>query len=321
MARVTLSDIAKALGVSVSTVSLALRGSERISAPVREKVVKEAAAQGYRTDLAGALLRTTKPKLIGLVCDVGQELHIEYSREIITAAEKRGWLVMMEDTGVSGGAAAVSRITQLRARSLIIVDPSAIPANVLTGMDIPQVVIGQAAVTMKTDLVISNNLSGMLELAELLESEERVLCVDGGESVSSKKRRDAFLLAMRGKRARVTVVGGGPTADAGWRSIREVLSQGILKGGAIVCYNDQCALGALSALWHEHIAVPEDVRLVGFDNSRIARSQAFALTSIDRNTREVARLAVERAIRRADGDQSSPVTVSVDTRLVRRRTA
>ena len=98
LGRVTLQDIARALGVSVSTVSLALRGSDRISAPVRQKVIEEAAAQGYRTDLAGALLRSSKSRIIGLLCDISQELHVEYSRDIITEAEQRGWLVMTEDT-------------------------------------------------------------------------------------------------------------------------------------------------------------------------------------------------------------------------------
>ena len=109
--------------------------------------------------------------------------------------------------------------------------------------------------------------------------------------------------------------------DAGWGAMHEALAKEGLKSGAVVCYDGQCALGAMAALWQKHLLVPDDVRLVGFDNSRIARSQAFELTSIDKNPREVARLAVERAVLRAEGDVSAPVFVEVDTRLVRRRTA
>jgi hypothetical protein len=321
VARVTLRDIAQALGVSTSTVSLALRGSDRISAPVREKVVQEASAQGYRTDLAGALLRTARPRIIGLVCDIGQELHVEYSREVVSAAEERGWSVMVEDTALGGAAAAVSRVMQLRSRSLVVVDPGSIAPEAFKGIDVPLISIGQISAAPDADLIMSNNLSGMRQLAELLSGEERVLCLDGGRSVSAERRREAFLRVMRPLGTRVRVVSSGSTMDAGWSSMHEALAKEGLKSGAVVCYNDQCALGAMAALWQKHLLVPDDVRLVGFDNSRIARSQAFELTSIDKNPREVARLAVERAVLRAEGDVSAPVFVEVDTRLVRRRTA
>ena len=103
--------------------------------------------------------------------------------------------------------------------------------------------------------------------------------------------------------------------------MRVVLAEGGFSGGAVVCYNDQCALGAMSALWRAGLRIPQDVRLVGFDNSRIARSRAFEMTSIDRNPRSVARLAVDRAILRAEGTAEPPVRIEVDTRLVRRLTA
>lgn len=321
LGRVTLQDIARALGVSVSTVSLALRGSDRISAPVRQKVIEEAAAQGYRTDLAGALLRSSKPRIIGLLCDISQELHVEYSRNIITEAEQRGWLVMTEDTAVGGGGAAVARIMQLRAQSLIVVDPATIPPRTLEGAGVPVIEIGQKAVCANADLVVSNNDSGMRELATVLDQEDVLVCLDGGGTVSARHRREALRRALGARGASLRIVPAGPTMDAGWAAMRAVLAEGGFSGGAVVCYNDQCALGAMSALWRAGLRIPQDVRLVGFDNSRIARSRAFEMTSIDRNPRAVARLAVDRAISRAEGTDEPPVRIEVDTRLVRRLTA
>lgn len=168
MGRVTLRDIAHSLGVSVSTVSLALRGSERISPPVREKIARQAEALGYRTDLAGSLLRTTKPNIIGLACDVEKELHIAYSREITALAEGLGYLVMTEDTVAGGGASALARIMQLRAQTVIIVDPVMMDSDAFEAVDIPVVAIGQTAPRQDSDLVISNNATGMAQVAELV---------------------------------------------------------------------------------------------------------------------------------------------------------
>lgn len=321
MPRVTLRDIAEALGVSTSTVSLALRGSDRISAAVRERVVQEAADQGYRTDLAGALLRTSKPRIIGLACDIGQELHVAYSREISAVAQARGWLVMMEDTGGGNGAAALGRIMQLRAQAVIVVDPGSVPTEALRGLDAPVVVIGQATTIPNADLVISNNDSGMAQVADLIAGESHVLCFDGGPGLSSQFRRQSFLTAMSGATAEVSIIPGGATVDAGWAAMRSVLACGPLTAGAAVCYNDQCALGVMAALTRERLIVPDDIRVVGFDNSRIASSEAFELTSVDRDPRGVAALAVERAILRAEGDDSPAIRAQVDTSLVRRRTA
>ncbi|WP_194948003.1 LacI family DNA-binding transcriptional regulator [Actinomyces trachealis] len=321
MSRVTMRDIAETLGVSVSTVSLALRGSDRISSAVRKKVAQEAADQGYRTDLAGSLLSTTKPRIIGLVGDIGQELHVAYSRDITAAAEARGWLVMMEDTATGDGAAALGRVTQLRAQAVIVVDPGSVPTKHLKSIGIPAVVIGQVSPVPDADLIVSNNDSGMAQVAELLADETQVLCFDGGPTASARYRRQSFLQAMSGSSAQVRVVPSGATVDAGWAAMRSVLAEGPLTAGAAVCYNDQCALGVMAALTRKRLFVPDDIRLVGFDNSRIASSAAFEFTSVDRNSRGVAELAVERAILRAEGDLSPAFRAQVDTHLVRRRTA
>ena len=249
MGRVTLRDIAHSLGVSVSTVSLALRGSERISPPVREKIARQAEALGYRTDLAGSLLRTTKPNIIGLACDFEKELHIAYSREITALAEGLGYLVMTEDTVAGGGASALARIMQLRAQAVIIVDPVMMDSDAFEAVDIPVVAIGQTAPRQDADLVVSNNSTGMAQVAELIGDCPQVHYLDGGRSSSAERRRSAFLAAMSHRRAAVRVVPSGPTVDAGWHSVHTVLVDAQPLPQALVCYNDQCAQGALIALW------------------------------------------------------------------------
>ena len=174
--------------------------------------------------------------------------------------------------------------------------------------------IGQTAPRQDADLVVSNNSTGMAQVAELIGDCPQVHYLDGGRSSSAERRRSAFLAAMSHRRAAVRVVPSGPTVDAGWHRVH-TLPQ------ALVCYNDQCAQGALIALWQARLSIPEDIRVVGFDNARIASSQAFELTSVDRQPREVARLALDLAIARARGDRSAPRRLEVDTRVVRRATA
>ena len=87
---------------------------------------------------------------------------------------------------------------------------------------------------------------------------------------------------------------------------------------ALLCYNDQCAQGALVALARRGLSVPDDISVTGFDNTRGAASRAFDLTSVDREPAAVATLAVDMAISRCEGRDGPPRSESVRTRMVAR---
>ena len=80
--RITMKDVASALRVSVSTVSLALRGDARISASVQRSVKEEAKRLGYRLSLNGAILSQAHPRIIEVVANFEQELHSAYVKEM-----------------------------------------------------------------------------------------------------------------------------------------------------------------------------------------------------------------------------------------------
>lgn len=89
--RVTLKDIAQETELSISSVSLALRNDSRISEPVRERVKEVAHRLGYQVDLSGAMLRSSKPKIIGIVAQLDQELHNKYVENINRCAQEAGY--------------------------------------------------------------------------------------------------------------------------------------------------------------------------------------------------------------------------------------
>ena len=100
--------------------------------------------------------------------------------------------------------------------------------------------------------------------------------------------------------------------DAGFLAVRAGLPTGV---DALVCYNDQCAHGAILALLKDGLVPGRDILVIGCDNSALASSRALALTSIDPSPSRLAALAV-------DGDHSGQGTEhpsrapSVDTELV-----
>ena len=120
----TLRDIAVRAGASVSTVSRALRGDQRISARTRQRIVEIAQRLGYRADVAGSLLRASKPRVVGLLCDLSQELHVAYRHEVLQRAEQAGFRVVVESVeGRCPPGAALRRLREFRIQALVVVDP------------------------------------------------------------------------------------------------------------------------------------------------------------------------------------------------------
>ena len=329
--RPTLKDIADVTGLSMSTVSRALNGSPRIGRRTRERIEREAARLGYQADLAGSLLRAARPRNIGLICRLDQELHFTYHNKILAEADERELRVIVQSIGESLSARrAVRALNQLRCCAAIVVDPGSIDGVAGADIGMHLVIIGQEAPVAGADLVTSDNRRGMREIAEHLAAlgHRRVIYLDGPEGRSAAERRSAFREAAGGASLEYEIVAAGARADDGYGAASRLLDPGGSAHdgsvSAMICYNDQCAQGAMVAILRSGRTPGRDISLTGCDNSRIASSRAFNMTSIDRGPAEVARIAVELASRRLDDasrrlDDASgaePERRSVATRMV-----
>lgn len=332
--RVTMKDIANALGVSVSTVSLALRDDPRISISVQQRVQAEAKKLGYCISLSGALLSQSKPKIIGVVANFEQELHSAYVKEMQSLASQNGYWMMAENaSSYKNPIDALKKLSQFRVETIIAIDP---PISLYSNDLKPTVVIAQGCDSTTASLVISDSFQGARDLADHLYSlgHRYVVYLDGPKGVSAEARRKVIRRAMEQKDISLKIWQAGNSLEAGFEATQELLTEiwsgkeglacksygdrrGVLgRTTAIVCYNDQCAEGAYIALLKAGISVPRDVSLVGFDNSEIGSGKAFRLTTIDRNRNEVAVLAFELACAQQTGKIEKSVTKSVPSRLI-----
>ncbi|MEW6871349.1 LacI family DNA-binding transcriptional regulator [Trueperella pyogenes] len=329
MSKVTMRHVAEKAGVSISTVSLALRNDERISLETRQAIHDIAREMRYQRDITGTLLRTDKPRILGIVGQLSQELHAEYVDRIHKLASGANFQLIAQDAGVYGGyEGAFSRLAQLRVRNVIAINPCfSAPVTIAVA---PSVVIGQTSPFPESDLVRSTNNQGMSECFEHLAQlgHKRALYLDGPAGISATFRRDAMQNAAAANRLVVDVLAAGNTMDDGFKVGRQLAESGTLPATprrglpssngptALICYNDQCAQGAIIALNRVGLSVPIDISVVGFDNSSIARSTAFDLTSIDRGVGEVSSLAFSLSIERQMGSKVSPKVAEVPTHLV-----
>ena len=320
--RITLKDIAEETGLSISSVSLALRDDSRISEPVRTRIKEVAHRLGYQVDLSGAMLRSSKPKIIGIVAQLDQELHNKYVASINRYAQAAGYRTITQNASLSNGyRQSLEALSQLRINTSVAINPDfsgdELPPNLA-----PAVVVGQSRVA-GADLVRSSNYTGHAEITYL----------DGPQSYSSKIRRESLLRAAVEAGIKVHPIPAGNTVDDGFGAVQQLLTESwtrqknhldstklALSGiTALTCYNDQVAEGAMVALYRAGFSIPGDVSVTGFDNSLGAASVAFNLTTVDRGTAKVAEHVTQLAIRRAEKQIESVEEITVESSLVVRR--
>jgi len=147
----------------------------------------------------------------------------------------------------------------------------------------------------------------------------RIAHIDGGRSLISDARRDGYTKAMegRGLGAEVRVVIGGQTQLAGQRAARALLEEGDLPT-AIVTYNDDTAVAAMSLLAQQGIEVPKRISIIGWDDSEAAALSPVGLTSVAQQPTLLARLAVERLIARVEGRRIEDREIVLEPELTTR---
>ncbi len=135
----------------------------------------------------------------------------------------------------------------------------------------------------------------------------RIAHIDGGRAPGAADRRRGYRDAMRhhGLDAEIRILPGGLTEDDGAAAARALLDARPPADARSTVFNDRCATGVLDVLRRAGLAVPGDISVVGYDDSRLARLSHVDLTTIAQDTEQITTLAVARAIDRLDG---TPVT-------------
>ena len=323
--RPRLDDVAAKVGVSTGTVSLVLSNAPGPSAATRERVMAAAAELGYRPDRTASLLARRRAHLLGVMLDVRSTFHAELVAELHDAAEAAGYDVLLSTvTPTRDSRRAIETLVDSRCEALVLLAPDAPTARLTTlGEQIPVVVVGRRLRSTTLDVVRTADDHGVAAAVEhLVELGHRdIAFVDGGQGTIATDRRSGYLRAMRrhGREERVRVLAGDQTEVAGTSAAKDLVGSDHLPT-AVVTYNDRVALGLLDGMLRAGVAVPEEMSVVGYDDSPSAHLPHVDLTTVSQDTRRQAENAVQAAVERLDGARTTPRQVVLEPRLVVRRT-
>jgi DNA-binding LacI/PurR family transcriptional regulator len=186
---------------------------------------------------------------------------------------------------------------------------------------IPTVAVGGRGLDVglpRADILANDNhLGGTLAVRHLIElGHTRIAHIHGLPSVAGRLRMEGYEDTMRaaGLGDRVHVEAGDMSEEVGYRATVRLLS-GQERPTAIFAANDLTCVGALSAAAALGVRVPEELSLVGFDNSVFARLRALWLTSVDATAFELGQRAARMLLARIERPDAPGETVLLPPRL------
>ncbi|MEV7087720.1 LacI family DNA-binding transcriptional regulator [Streptomyces sp. NPDC093085] len=345
--RPRLEDVAARVGVSTASVSLVLRGVPGPSERTRQRVLRAAADLGYRVDRTASTLASRRSRLLGVMVDIHSPFHADLVEHLHSAAEEVGYdLVLSTLTRTRGEEVAVETLLAFRSEALILLGPT-MAADALAALDgrAPVIAVGRRiSDAAALDVVRTADDDGVGQIVGHLVGlgHREIAYVDGGKGGIAADRRRGYRTAMRrhGLGEHIRILAGDKTEASGERAVRQVLNsprqvpngprqvpngpEQVLDSPrlptAIVAFNDQCAIGVLTALARAGLAVPGAVSVAGYDDDKLSRLSSFNLTTVSQNAREQARHAVTAAVERLDHGRTEPREVVLTPHLVVRGT-
>jgi DNA-binding LacI/PurR family transcriptional regulator len=323
-----MEDVAAKAGVSRALVSLVMRNSPKVSDQRRAAVLEAARELGYEPHvMARALASRTSTVLGVMVSDLRNTFFAEVVEGLDAAAQAAGFDLILNTGGRSPSRerAALRSLLSFRPAGVVLLSP-VVPASAIedAARQCPIVLVSRTSRASIVDTVNDDGEAGAALAVEHLAGlgHRRIAHLDGGGAATAAARRKGYQQAMRGHGLEPLVVPSEHTDHAGEKAVHELLGSydRAELPTALLAGNDFNAVGAISALEEAGLRVPEDVSVVGYDNTSLAALRHLSLTTVDQPRTEMGRLAIEALLERVRGERTEPVRHLLHPSLVVRST-
>lgn len=312
---ITIRDVAKAAGVSISTVSKAMNGNPGMGEDTRKRVMQAAQAVGFRrNDLAHALHRGTS-KTVGIVSSdrFGRfTMPIAAGLEAQLATQQISVFLCNATDDPETERRHIAQLLAKRVDGLVFTARrlDRRPAPDVTELGVPVLfAFSQGDNAEVPSILPDDEQGGGLATQHLVDlGHKRIAHITGPESFTS--------VNMRAKGYRETLAKAGLSYSyishgewsegAAYRQMRDILATPGTHPDAIFCGSDQLARGVLDCLRESGISVPHDISVVGFDNWGVmAEAARPTLTSIDMNLTALGAAAGDMLTRLMNGEHAA----------------
>jgi len=330
--QITMKEIAKKLGVSVSTISRALKDSPELHPETKRKIVEMAKEMNYHPNLLAQSLRISRSKTLGVIVpEITSHFFASCISGIQDTANKRGYNVMIcqSNESLDQEKANIRTLVSSQVDGLLISLSRETNAfehlYELYDREINFVLFDRVQEDIPVSKVTFNDAGGAYQVTNhlLQGGYRRIVYVSGPEDLYiSKKRKEGYLHAL-GEYS----IGEDPslikvsdlTLEDNIRIANEIADMNP-RPDAVFCMIDPVAVDVLTQWKSVGIKIPEDMALAGFTNNPSSAVVEPTLTTVSQPGYEMGKLAVSHLLDQLDGIASEdPISIVLETTLVPRR--
>lgn len=327
----TLKDIAQQLGISISTVSRALRGMPEVNTETREAVLRLSKEVDYEPNMLATSLLKRQSHLIGVVVPNMDYFFSTAVKGMDEAALEAGYTVVVCQSSESYGreVANVQRLLQSHVDGFI-VSLSSETQNTdhfkrIVKKGIPLVFFDRDCSDIETTKILLDNHSGAFQaVSHLLERGYRRIAYLGGRTnLSISNTRE------QGYRDAITQFGltvddsinihGDFDRNYAYQVVKELLSSDGEKPDAFFAVSDRLAIGAFQAIKDVGLSMPQDIGLVGFNDEPIMSLLTPMVSSVSQPAFEMGKMAARLFIEQLHSDSNESNRVEIFNSILKIR--
>jgi LacI family transcriptional regulator len=327
--KLTISDIARMAGVSKKTVSRVINHSGLVKQETRDRIMQIVQEHGYRPDPQARALALRRSNLIAFISNQPNPQYIVSMQSgILEAVAGTAYQIVIRPCDRSSPTLydEIEELVTHQKLFGVILTPSISEDDELIGrlrqLQCPYVRIAAVSLDSPENMIETHDYVGAAEAARHIATlgHTRIAHVRGPDSFLSAKER------LRGFRVGLSEFGlsvadqylltGGYTFDSGVECGQQLIEMDE-PPTAVFCGNDEMAVGVYKAAREAGIRIPEDLSIVGFDDSPIATRIWPTLTSVRLPIVHMGRIAAQLLVSNHDRMSMEPPTaVSVMPSLV-----
>ncbi len=299
--RITIQDVARAAGVSISTVSKVLNGHYSISEQTAEHVRQVMREMNYHPSANAQNFASGANRMVALLADMSPNTAFRnpHMFEIIAgleeALQKRGYHLILQGTNETSACGAAEEIISRRSADAIAIHVGVMShplSAVLTRSHFPHIVLGMPEFESQVCWIDnSNTYSGTVAASYLLSQGYRRIAFIGGRHyvLASAHRRQGVKqgLSHSGISLEEQYIWLGESTRADGFQMTSKLLEQKLWPDAIICANNHIALGCVEALGKRGIQIPEQIGVMAFDDYPFSQMIEPPLTVVDINVRDM----------------------------------
>ena len=326
---ITIKDVAKQAGVSISTVSRVINDSKPVTDEVKQKVLDVIKETGYIPNPLARSLVTKKSQLIGVIVpEVSDSFVNEILNGIEEVAKMYDYEILLANT-YSDKAQELKCINLLRAKQVegIVMISWKVEEehiNYIQNCGIPASYISKTARDYDIHTVSVNNTEATYDMTKYLiekgHKDIAFIMTSQDDTVLEMERLSGYEKALKEKNIKINkdlIKYGETTYEAGYSSMKELLDEGKVPHAAFVT-GDEAAIGAINAICDAGYRVPEDISVAGFNDVKIAKIYRPKLTTVHQPLYDMGAVAIRMVIKMINNEPLEDKKIELPYRIVER---